>query len=293
MRNDKERAAMERTEEPRLRKLDELDDYQVADGDPDIRGWEVKCGGKEIGKVDDLIVDVGAMQVRYMQVELDDDSLSSAGRKTNGDDDERRVLIPIGSARLDEDNDDVLLDGMELSRLREYPRLEGGRLNRDDENRVMGFFGHQTPGRDEEFYRGEHFDQNRFFGKRRSGREKEQYVTRSEEELAVGTRPRDAGDVTVSKHVETERVSKTVPVTREEVTVERRPATGHHAKAEIGENEIVMPVTEEEVIVEKRVRPKEEVVIKKHAVQDEKTVEANVRKERIDVDNNVRRETGR
>ena len=288
MRNDKNRAAGT-VEEPRLRKLDELDDYEVADGDPDIRGWEVKCGGKEIGKVDDLIVDMGAMQVRYMEVELDRDLLSSAGR-TDLDDDERHVLIPIGSARLDDDNDDVLLDGVEMSRLGEYPRLKDGRLTRDEENRVMGFYGRQTPGRDEEFYRGDHFDQNRFFGNRRRGREQEKYVTRSEEELAVGTRPREAGDVTVSKHVDTEHVRKAVPVTREEVTVERRPATGRHAKSEIGEDEIVVPVTEEEVIVEKRVRPKEEVVIKKHAVRDEKTVEADVRKERIDVDDNVRRE---
>ena len=179
MRNDRNRAAVEGIEQPRLRKLDELDDYQVADGDPDIRGWEVKCGDQEIGKVDDLIVDMGSLQVRYMEVELDRDVISSAGR-TDLDDDELHVLIPIGTARLDDDNDDVLLGSMEMSRLREYPRLEGGRLNRDDENRVMGFYGRQALSRDEEFYRGEHFDQNRFFGNRRRGRERQQYVTRSE-----------------------------------------------------------------------------------------------------------------
>lgn len=55
-----------------LARLHELNDFKVADGDPDVRGWPVRTSdGQRAGKVDDLIVDTGAMQVRYLDVELD------------------------------------------------------------------------------------------------------------------------------------------------------------------------------------------------------------------------------
>src|SRR5688572_6903181 len=86
-------------------------------------------------------------------------------------------------------------------------------------------------------------------------------VTRAEEELAIGKRQVQAGEVTVRKSVETEHVTERVPVRREEVTVERRPVEAADAEsADIGEDRIVVPVTEEEVIVEKRPVVKEEVV---------------------------------
>src|SRR5690606_11155750 len=120
------------------------------------------------------------------------------------------------------------------------------------------------------------------------------YITRSEEEHAIGREQRQAGEVDVRKSVETERVSRTVPVTREEVTVERRPVSGDMcADARIAEDEIRVPIMEEEVVVEKRVAPKEELVIRKHAVADQKTVEADVRKERVDVDRKVDRDRDR
>ena len=52
--------------------LDQLDDFRVASGDPDVRGWEVvgSDGGK-IGEVDELLVDTRAMKVRYLDVDLD------------------------------------------------------------------------------------------------------------------------------------------------------------------------------------------------------------------------------
>src|SRR5688500_11070188 len=78
-------------------------------------------------------------------------------------------------------------------------------------------------------------------------------ITRSEEELAIGKRQVQAGEVSVRKTVETEHVTERVPVSREEVTVERRPVTAADTgSVEIGEDRVVVPVTEEEVVVEKR-----------------------------------------
>jgi uncharacterized protein (TIGR02271 family) len=95
-----------------------------------------------------------------------------------------------------------------------------------------------------------------------------------------------AGDVEVKKRVETERVREPVTLRGEEVEVERRPVTGTAASrdVEITAKEVRVPVTEEEAIVEKRPVVKEEVVISKHPTEHRETVEADTRKERIDIE---------
>jgi uncharacterized protein (TIGR02271 family) len=114
--------------------------------------------------------------------------------------------------------------------------------------------------------------------------EDELRVQRSEEELAAGTREREAGEVRVRKNVRTDRESIEVPTRHEEVSVERVPVSGEASEAEIGEDEVVVPVTEEEVVVEKRPVVKEEVRIKKDVVEDTEVVEEDVRREEIDID---------
>jgi uncharacterized protein (TIGR02271 family) len=118
-------------------------------------------------------------------------------------------------------------------------------------------------------------------------------VTLSEEELTIGKREHRAGEVGVEKHVHTEHVRESVPVTREEVTVERRPVTdaSMHGAGRIEEDQIRVPVRQEVAVAEKRVVPKEELVVKKRAVQEEQTVEADLRREHAEVrrDGNVER----
>ena len=111
-------------------------------------------------------------------------------------------------------------------------------------------------------------------------------ITLSEEELAIGKRQRAAGEVEINKRVETEHVSESVPVMRDEVTVERRPISGDEAIRAEGafqEEHIRVPLTEEEVVAEKRAVAAEEIVVRKHQVQDEQTVEADLRHERAEV----------
>src|ERR687895_271214 len=106
-----------------------------------------------------------------------------------------------------------------------------------------------------------------------------------EEELVAGTREREAGQVKVRKQVHTEREQLRVPKRHEEVSVERVPVEGREApEAEIGEDEVTMPVTEEEVVIEKRPVVKEEIRVRKDVVEDEELVEEDVRKEDVDVD---------
>jgi uncharacterized protein (TIGR02271 family) len=146
-----------------------------------------------------------------------------------------------------------------------------------------GFQGTGTT--DTDFYANQSYDDNRFYGRESTQREGEQRVTLSEEQLSVGKRQHEAGAVNVGKHVETEHVRESVPVRREEVTVERRPIEGGRMDAtpQIGEDEIRIPVTEEELVVEKRAVPKEELIVKKRMVEETETVEADLRKERADV----------
>jgi uncharacterized protein (TIGR02271 family) len=108
-------------------------------------------------------------------------------------------------------------------------------------------------------------------------------MTRSEEELRIGKREVAAGEVVVAKHVETERVTEDVPVTRERVVVERRPVSEMRGSADIGADEIRIPVVEEELVVEKRAVVKEELVVSKDRVTETERVDTEVRKERVDI----------
>jgi uncharacterized protein (TIGR02271 family) len=122
------------------------------------------------------------------------------------------------------------------------------------------------------------------------GGEEEVRVRRSEEELKVETREREAGAVRVRKRVRTDRERIVVPKKRVEVTVERVPVVeGEGARSEIGEDEIVVPIIEEEVIVEKRPVVREELRIRKEVVEDTEVVEEDVRREEIDVDDQTER----
>jgi uncharacterized protein (TIGR02271 family) len=108
-----------------------------------------------------------------------------------------------------------------------------------------------------------------------------------EEKLQVHKTPVQTGEVEVRKEVHTEHKTIEVPVTREEVVIERRPVTGHPASAadlQAGQQEIRIPVKEEQVHVEKQAVVTEEVAVKKHQVHDKERVAADLRKEEIKVE---------
>ncbi|AKT50711.1 DUF2382 domain-containing protein [Arsenicicoccus sp. oral taxon 190] len=111
-------------------------------------------------------------------------------------------------------------------------------------------------------------------------------MTRSEEELRVGTREREAGTVRLRKHVRTERETVDVPVTHEEVRVERTPIRdGQAGNARIGDGETAeVRLREEEVVVDKDVVAKEQVSLGKERVTENQRVTEDVRKEEIEVE---------
>jgi uncharacterized protein (TIGR02271 family) len=118
-------------------------------------------------------------------------------------------------------------------------------------------------------------------------------MTRSEEELNVGTSARETGRARLRKFVETEDVSTTVPVRREKVRVEREPITDANrdqalAGEDITEDEHEVVLHEEEPVVEKRTVPKERVRLETDTVTEEREVSDQVRRERIEIEGDAR-----
>jgi len=117
-------------------------------------------------------------------------------------------------------------------------------------------------------------------------------MTRSEEELHVGTQDQEAGRVRLRKYVETEHVTETVPVRKERAVLEREPideanldeaTTGPAISEE--EHEVVLH--EERPVVEKSAVPVERIKLDKTADVEEHEVSEDVRKEQIDVDGDM------
>ena len=158
----------------RVVRLKDLKDYQVAKGDPDVRGWNVYANdGRRIGEVDELLVDVEAMKVRYLDVDLDRDVLSVSGAApgtaavpgAKSD----HVLIPIGSAQLDEREDRVIVDLLHTL-VGGLPAYDHGPVTREYETSVRQHFDRDyrhDPARDREFYDNDLYRDDRFWSKRR------------------------------------------------------------------------------------------------------------------------------
>ena len=117
------------------RRLQELDrsDFEIVKGEPDIRGWDVKNNsGQKIGEVEELIVDAQKKKVRYMVVDLDDNELKL---------DHRKVLVPIGLAELDREDDDVILSNVEASHFSSLPDYDKNQLTPEVERRICTTLG--------------------------------------------------------------------------------------------------------------------------------------------------------
>jgi uncharacterized protein (TIGR02271 family) len=112
-------------------------------------------------------------------------------------------------------------------------------------------------------------------------------MTRSEEQINVGTRTQEAGRARLRKYIVTEQVTQTVPVSHEEIRVEREPITDANLAAAtdgpaISEEAHEVILHEQVPVVEKNVVPVERVRLAAETVAGEETVTADVRKERIE-----------
>ena len=259
-------------------------------GAPEERyaGYEVYSqDGERLGKPDDLFVDEND-NPEYVGVRIDPSGTTSAlipAEVVTVDDNSRRMMVSRSSGVVEAGPG--LGHGEELTptleeRVRAHYRLAASReiedrsgydaYYRDDADLAVAERG-ASAAEDPSVLEGA--DERR--------------VRRSEEELRVGTRERETGAVRVRKRVHTDRERIVVPKKRVEVTVERVPVEGEAAGSEIRDDEIVVPITEEEIVVEKRPVVKEEIRIRKEVVEEAEVVEEDVRREEVDVDDETKR----
>jgi uncharacterized protein (TIGR02271 family) len=112
-------------------------------------------------------------------------------------------------------------------------------------------------------------------------------MTRSEERVKVGTQQVEAGRAKLRKYVVTEDVTTTVPVSHEEVRLEREPITDANRDAamsggDITEEEHEVTLHAEQPVVQKETVPVERVRLGTETVTENQNVTEQVRKEQID-----------
>lgn len=118
----------------RLAPLDELEDFRIAEDDPDPRGWEViAANDRPVGRVSELIIDTDANKVRYLDCRLS----ATLYRHVDGS---LHRLIPIGYARLDEDERRVIVDALGSAGLERLPAYTGIPIDRAFEDRLHEAF---------------------------------------------------------------------------------------------------------------------------------------------------------
>ncbi|HSL14500.1 MAG TPA: YsnF/AvaK domain-containing protein [Nitrososphaeraceae archaeon] len=116
--------------------------------------------------------------------------------------------------------------------------------------------------------------------------DEEETIPLTEERLDVSKTSQE-DQATITKKPVTETKTVEVPLTREEVSIERRPASGQtEAQSPIqSEKDIKIPLKREEAQVSKKPYVKEEAIIKKKAFTDTKEITEDVTSEELDTSN--------
>ncbi len=127
-------------------------------------------------------------------------------------------------------------------------------------------------------------------GRDTSGPTTDDAMTRSEEQLHVGTETVETGRARLRKYVVTEQVTQTVPVSHEEVRIESEPITEANrgdamAGGDLTSEEHEVTLHAEQPVVEKETVPVERVRLGTETMTGEEQINEEVRKEQIDTDN--------
>ncbi|GAA1123194.1 PRC and DUF2382 domain-containing protein [Citricoccus alkalitolerans] len=110
-------------------------------------------------------------------------------------------------------------------------------------------------------------------------------VVARDEHLNVGTERRESGNVRLRKHTYTDTETVEVPVSREEVVVEREPIDPSSPEdLRDGGDEDVVVTTHEEVPVVNKTATAEKVTVDKNTVRDTEQVSGTVQHEDVEVD---------
>jgi uncharacterized protein (TIGR02271 family) len=210
----------------------------------------------------------------------------------------KHTFVPLEQAR---DEGGTLQVPYEKSMIKDAPKVDAdGQLSQQEEAELYRYYGleysesESGSGLPEGTAGGTVTDTDRgTVGHDTSGPTTDNAMTRSEEELRVGTTQREAGRARLRKYVVEDTETRTVPVRREEVRVEREPITDANIDnategPAISDEEHEVVLHEEQAVVDKQAVPKERVRLDKDTIAEEQQVSETVRKEEIEVDGDTR-----
>lgn len=177
----------------KLEYLTDLSKYEMADHDPDVRGWDVyDAHGEKVGKITALLVNPERKKVVYLDVEPLEELLPENHNPFESEhkdgvheyQDKKgnvRIIIPVGVAHVDRDKKVVIADGIQKDSLKDYPAYrfrEGLPIHVDYERQVRKrneqVFSQSEGGSTKDYepeanyYDSEHYDSNRFFDRNRN-----------------------------------------------------------------------------------------------------------------------------
>jgi sporulation protein YlmC with PRC-barrel domain len=111
----------------RLMSIDDLDGFTIAKGEPDIRGWDVTTlNGRELGQVEDLLVDPDHGEVVMVEVALRGDQLHAE--------------VPIRSVQLDRKRNVVIVDSGDVEGRMQDPVRARDRMDAEERERMRGTY---------------------------------------------------------------------------------------------------------------------------------------------------------
>lgn len=295
--------------------LEELggSDYEIVDGEPNIKGWDVKTEqGEKIGEVDELLFDPQSRKVRYIIVDLNDNVLSL--------DEDKKVLVPIGVAQLysdDYEDDTTGNDGIEngladsgytgeadnensiysagrdgdvvivpvtAEQLKELPAYKKDGVTPETESAVRRIFeGLGAAGlaagaagyNKEDFYTHDHFNEDKFYDRGTTNT-----LPVIEENLEVGKRDVQTGGARITSRIVERPVEERINLREEHVNVERTPVDRVISGTDVNafkEEEFELTERAEVPVVNKEARVVEEISLNKEVEEREETIKDTLR----------------
>ncbi len=227
--------------------------------------------GDKVGTIEDIYLDDDSGQPEWVTV--------STGWFGTA-----RQFVPIAGTSA---HDDGLRVSATTDMIKDAPSIDDdGHLSEADERRLYEHYGFDFESTDHEATYGGRERADEGFEYADTTAADASAVTRSEEEVSVDKREREAGRVRLRKYVVTEDVDVTVPVKKQVARVVRTTTDGEgNIATEDTDEEIVL--TEEELVVDKKTVAKENVRLETDTVVEDEHVTESVRKERVEVEGDV------
>lgn len=237
--------------------------------------------GKKIGSIDQIFLDDQSGQPEWVT--------TKTGMFGGGE-----SFVPLRGAEVVGDDIEVPYD---KDKVKDAPRIEGAdsHLSEEEEDELYTYYGlgdsdsYQSSSDVDARIAGDAGDAGDDDRDRSTSGETEAEMTRSEEQLNVSTESHQTGRARLRKFIVTENVTTTVPVSHEEVRLEREPITDAEAGDAVTDGELSsedhdVVLTEERVVVSKETVPVERVRVDKQTVTEQEQVSEEVRKEQIELD---------